>query len=270
MQRRPLGGIQVPVIGMGTWKTFDVRSDADVAARTQIMGNCVAHGVTFVDSSPMYGRAEEVVGLTTEGRRAAFQFATKVWCRGKEEGEVQIARSFELMKTDYIDVFQVHNLLDWRTHLPTLERLKDEGKIGLIGASCGREGDYPELMEIMRSGRIKAIQVRLNVIDRACEAQVLPLAEELGIGVIVMEPLKSGRYVNELRRSPELGPLEEAGIRTWGQALLAWVVGDSRVSVAIPATSRAERIAENAVAGEIGPLPQELRDHVVRETERCL
>ena len=125
-------------------------------------------------------------------------------------------------------------------------------------------------MKIMRSGRIQTIQVPLNVLDRACEAEMLPLAEKLGIGVIVMEPLKKGRYVKNLRGAPDLSPLAEHGIETWGQALLAWVLGDARVSVAIPATSRPERITENAVAGSAGRLPQGLRDYVRKETERCI
>ena len=110
----------------------------------------------------------------------------------------------------------------------------------------------------------------LNVVDRACEPELLPLAEELGIGVIIMEPLKEGRYVKGLKGEPDLSPLADYGISPWGQALLAWVLGDPRVSVAIPATSRPERIAENAVAGSAGRLPEALRDYVREETERCM
>jgi aryl-alcohol dehydrogenase-like predicted oxidoreductase len=126
------------------------------------------------------------------------------------------------------------------------------------------------MLDIMRSGRIQTIQIPYNVCERSCEERILPLAAELGIGVIVMEPLEKGRYVKGLRRQPDLSPLEPFGIRTWGQALLAWVLGDPRVSVAIPATSRPERVDENALAGSIGLLPQEVRDYIRKETERCL
>jgi aryl-alcohol dehydrogenase-like predicted oxidoreductase len=126
------------------------------------------------------------------------------------------------------------------------------------------------MLEIMRSGQIDTIQIPYNVRERSCEARVLPVAEEQGIGVIVMEPLAKGRYVKGLRRPPDLAPLAAFGIRTWGQALLAWVLGDPRVSVAIPATSRPERLEENARAGAIGRLPQGLRDYLRQETERCL
>lgn len=270
MEFRKLGSIDVPVIGMGTYKTFDVESDEDIGVRRQIVQECVKHQVTFIDSSPMYGHAEKVIGATTRGVTENILFATKVWTQGKEEGERQIARSFELMGTDHVHVFQVHNLLDWQTQLPTLERLKEDGKIGLIGLTHMSPQAYPEMMEIMRTGRVDTIQVPYNVLDRVVESEVLPLAQELGIGVVVMEPLKKGRYASGLQRQPDLSPLAQHGVRTWAQALLGWVVSNPIVTVAIPATSRPERIEENALAGSLGSLPQELRDYVREETERCL
>ena len=270
MQMRPMGGVQVPVVGMGTYVSFDVTSAKDIQVRREIIDRCIESCSTFVDTSPMYGNAERVLGATTQGQREKLQLATKVWCQGRQEGERQIARSFELMQTDYIDVLQVHNLRDWDAHLSTLELLKERGKIGLIGVTHNTPTAYPEIMRIMRSGRIDTIQVPYNVRQRACEDELLPLAEELGIGVIVMEPLQKGRYVTGLSRRPDLGPLGGFGIRTWAQALLAWVVADSRVSVAIPATSRPSRIAENARAGAVDTLPNELREYIRHETERCL
>jgi aryl-alcohol dehydrogenase-like predicted oxidoreductase len=270
MECRQLGSLRVPVIGLGTARTFDVSGERDIAVRRQIIERCLATQATFIDSSPMYGQSERVIGLTTEGCRDRVQLATKVWCHGRAQGETQIANSFRLFKTDYIDVLQIHNLMDWRTHLSTLERLRDQGRIGLIGITHYSTSAYPSMLEIMRSGRVHTIQIPYNVRERSCEDRILPAAEELGIGVIVMEPLDKGRYAKGLRRQPDLSPLAAVGIRTWGQALLAWVLGDVRVSVAIPATSRPERIDENAVAGAIGVLPQELRDYIRRETERCL
>ena len=270
MQFRSLGDLRVPAVGMGTWKTFDVASEAEVSVRRRIVDQCVSHEVTFIDTSPMYGRSEEVIGATISGRRERFQLATKVWTEGRDSGESQIARSFQLMGADFIEVFQIHNLMDWRTHLPTLERLKEQGKIGSIGITYYSPGAYPEMAQIMKSGRVDAIQVPYNVRQRECEDRVLPLAEELGIGVIVMEPLAKGLLVKGLRREPDLSPLADAGIRTWGQALLAWVLGDSRVSVAIPATARPERIEENAASGSTDALPGELRDYIRLEAERCL
>jgi aryl-alcohol dehydrogenase-like predicted oxidoreductase len=269
MEFRQLGTLWVPVIGLGTARTFDVSADRDIVVRRQIIERCIAAQVTCIDSSPMYGQSERVIGIATEGCRERFQLATKVWCHGRAQGEAQIERSFRLLKSDYIDVLQIHNLVDWQTHLRTLERLRDQGRIGLIGITHYSTSAYPTMLEIMRSGRIQTIQIPYNVRERSCEERLLPMAAELGIGVIVMEPLEKGRYVKSLRRPPDLSPLAARGIRTWGQALLAWVVGDQRVSVAIPATSRPERVEENAVAGSIGVLPPELREYIRRETERC-
>lgn len=270
MEHRKLGHLDVPVIGLGTARTFDVKASDDVAIRQQIMNECIAHGTIFVDSSPMYGQSERVIGLTTEGRRKAFQFATKVWCNGRQQGEKQIADSFRLFNTNHLEVLQIHNLVDWQTHLDTLEGLRDRGRIGLIGITHYLTSAYPAMMEIMRSGRVQAIQIPYHVFERTCEAQILPLAADLGIGVIVMEPLDKGRLVKGLRQTPNLTPLADYGVETWGQALLAWVVSDPRVTVAIPATTRPARIAENARAGAMAHLPPELRDYIRHETERCL
>ncbi len=144
----------------------------------------------------------------------------------------------------------------------TLERLKAEGKIGLIGITHYTTSAYSDMMQIMRSGRIDTIQIPYNVLERTCEAEILPLAADCGIGVIVMEPLERGRYVKSLRRQPDLTPLTAFGIRTWAQALLAWVMSDPRITVAIPATSRPERIEENAAAGTYELLPPDLRDYI--------
>ncbi len=270
MEFRRLGASDVSVIGLGTLRTFDVTEEADVARRQEIIDNCVSSQVNLIDSSPFYGNAERIVGRTTSGIRDKFFLATKVRVEGKEAGEQQIARSFELFDTGFIDLFQVHNMIDWRTHLPTLERLKEQGRIGMIGVTAMVHEAYPEIAALMREGRIDAVQLPYNVVERGCEDVILPLAEELGIGFLVMEPLKKGAYVKQLKAEPDLTPLAELGIETWGQALLAWVVSDPRVTAAIPATSRPERIAENAKAGSVGPLPPELRDYVREETLRCL
>ena len=270
METRKLGSLDVPAVGLGTYQTFDVTSESEIDVRIQVIDNCLSGGTTFVDTAAMYGEAERLIGLATEGRRDKFQLATKVRVKGKEEGGASVANSFRMLKTDYIDVFQVHNLVDWRTHLPTLERLKGEGKIGQIGVSAMASSTYPEVMEIMRSRRITTVQIPYNVVDRAVEEAVLPLATDLDIGVIVMEPLKKGRYVSRLRREPNVTPLNEHGITTWAQALIAWVLGHEAISVAIPATTKPKRVLENAVAGSVERLPQELRDYVRDETERCL
>ena len=270
METRKLGNLDVSAIGLGTLRTFDVESDSDIAVRKQIVDNCLTNDINFIDSAAWYGQAEKVVGIATEGKRDKFYLATKVRTEGKEAGEEQIANSFQMFKTDYIDLFQVHNMVDYKIHIPTLTRLKEKGKIGMIGVSAMVHEAYPEIVELMKTRQVDAIQIPYNVVERGCEDELLPLADELGIGVLVMEPLKKGRYVNELKSQPDLSPLADFGVKTWAQALLAWVLGDSRVTVAIPATSRPERIQENALPGTLGQLPQELRDYVREETQRCL
>ena len=272
MEYRKIAEFEVSTIGMGTYRSFDVRPEADIEVRREIIANCIETGVSLIDSSPMYGEAEQVIGRTTDaaGVREKLRFATKVWTRGRSEGQRQIRQSFELMGTDYVELFQIHNLLDWRTQLDTLEELKKQGHIGAIGITHNTASAYPEMMQIMKTGRIDAIQVPYNVVERACEAEVLPLAGELGIAVLVMEPLEKGRYVTGLRRAPGMAPLAEFGVETWAQALLAWVISDDRVTSAIPATSRPERILENAKAGDMGHLPTELRDYIREETKRCM
>ena len=270
MDYRKLGNLEVSTIGLGTLRTFDVTAPDEIAVRKNIVDRCLAAGINFIDSAAAYGHSEEVVGSTIDGRRDQFYLATKVRIEGQAEGEAQIQRSFDAFRTDYIDLIQVHNLLDWETQLPTLHRLKDEGRIGMVGVTAMVHEAYPTIANIMREGQVDTIQIPYNVINRASEAELLPLAEEKGIGVLVMEPLQKGRYVKDLKRQPDLTPLAEYGIHTWAQALLSWVLSDPRVTMTIPATSRPERIAENAAAGSITHLPQEIRDYIRQETERCL
>ena len=270
MEHRRLGNLDVSVIGLGTLRTFDVTDDEEIAVRRQIVDSCLDSDVNLIDTAAWYGQAEQVLGEITEGLRDQFYIATKVRTEGKEAGEAQIARSFELLKTGYIDLFQVHNMIDWQTHLPTLERLKGEGRIGMVGVSAMVPDAYPTIMDLMRQGRVDTVQIPYNVLNRGVEDELLPLAEELGAGVLVMEPLQKGRWVLELKQQPDLTPLRDYGINTWAQALLAWVISDRRVSSAIPATTRPERIQENAGAAGAAGLPQQFRDYIRSEAERCL
>ena len=269
MRKRMLATLEVPAIGMGSANTFNVEDEDGLGVRREIIDNCIESGSTFIDTSPMYGRAEQCLGVSMEGKTGQFQFATKVWAVGRETGQRQIKRSFELLKTDHIEVFQIHNMVDWKTHLPYLEGLKDGGKIDLIGVTYTYPPGFPEMMEIMKTGRIQTIQISYNALEREAEEEMLPLAEELGIGVIVMRPLGSGALAKELKEQPDLSPLAEFGITTWPQALLAWVLADPRIGILIPSSTRPERILQNAVAGTLPTLPPELRDHVAGEAQRC-
>jgi aryl-alcohol dehydrogenase-like predicted oxidoreductase len=257
MERRVLrdGGLQVPAVGMGTWRTFDVRGEKGAGRSRRVLDAAFDAGATLFDSSPMYGAAEDVLAGALEGRRDEALVATKVWTPSAEEGRAQVDHALSIYG-DRVDLYQLHNLVAWRDHLPLLESLRAEGRVGEIGATHYTPSAFGELEQVMRTGRIQAIQIPYNPHERDVERVVLPLAEELGLGVVVMRPLGGGSLVRRAPSPEELEPLREFGVRTWPQALLKWVLSDRRCTVAIPATSRPERMAENAAAGEppwLGP-----------------
>ena len=269
MEQRPLGdgGPGLPVVGMGTWQTLDVRGTQAMAGARRVVDAALAAGVRVFDSSPMYGAAEEVLGAALEGRRDDAFVATKVWTRSPAEGRRQAERSLRFFG-GRIDLLQVHNLVAWEDQLATIEELRDAGAVGFAGATHYSPSALGELATVMRTGRVQAIQVPYNPHERAVEREILPLAEELGIGVLVMRPFGEGSL---LRRQPapgELEPLRRFGVTTWAQALLKWVLSDRRCTVAIPATSRPERMTENAAAGEPPWLGPEERALVERLAER--
>jgi aryl-alcohol dehydrogenase-like predicted oxidoreductase len=257
MEHRALGdgGPDLPVVGMGTWRTFDVGGAQGLAEARRIVDAALAGGARVFDSSPMYGRAEEVLGAALEGRRSQAFIATKIWAYSAGEGEQQAKRALAFFD-DRIDLLQVHNLATWREQLDLIESLRANGQVGVAGATHYSPGAFGELAQVMRTGRIEAIQVPYNPHERAVESEILPLADELGIGVLVMRPFGEGALMRHQPAAAELEPLREFGIETWAQALLKWVLSDPRCTVAIPATSRPERMTENAAAGEppwLGP-----------------
>jgi aryl-alcohol dehydrogenase-like predicted oxidoreductase len=240
---------------MGTWRTFDVRGDDAVAAARRVVDAALAAGARVFDSSPMYGAAEQVLGETLEGRRDEAFVATKLWSHSPVEGRHQADRALRFFG-GRIDLLQVHNLAAWEAQLATIGELRDAGVVGLAGATHYSPSAFGELAAVMRTGRVQAIQVPYNPQEREVEREILPLAEELGIGVLVMRPLGGGSLVGRAPAAGELEPLREHGVETWSQALVKWTLSDPRCTVAIPATSRPERMTENAAAGEppwLGP-----------------
>jgi aryl-alcohol dehydrogenase-like predicted oxidoreductase len=263
METRALGrsGLQVPVIGMGTWRTFDVSGSAAEERCRTIVSTALAGGARLFDTSPMYGHAERVLAGGLEGRRDEALVATKVWTPSAREGRDQIARALEWYG-GRVDIYQVHNLVSWREHLPYLEQLHASGKVGIVGATHYSHGALAELMQVMKTGRIAQIQVPYNAQDRVVEAEVLPAAAEQGIGVIVMQPLGVGALIARAPAAGSLKPLERFGVRTWAQALLKWILSDPRVHCAIPATSSVEHMRENAAAGDPPWFDAAARDYV--------
>lgn len=265
MDERPLGRsrLTVPAVGMGTWRTFDVHGIAAEQQARTIVDEALAVGARFIDSSPMYGEAERVLGQTLEGRRDATLVATKVWTANPDEGRSQIERALRYFG-GRVDLYQVHNLVAWRTYLPVLERLREEGRITAIGATHYSPSAFIELAEVMRTGRITAIQVPYNPLERDVEREILPLAAELNLGVVVMRPFAEGGLMQRTPTSEQVAPLRPFGVETWAQALLKWGLSDPRCHVAIPATSRPGRMTENAAAGNPPWFGPEERAYVAR------
>lgn len=262
MESRQFGpGGPLPVIGLGTWRTFDVRGAADEADRREIAAAVLGAGGTVFDSSPMYGEAERVLGLALRGQRFQAFVATKVWTPSGSEGRRQMARALELYD-GRVDLYQIHNLVNWREHLAVLEELRASGKVGLIGATHYQAAAFDELARVMRTGRVQAVQIPYNPLQREVERELLPLAESLGLGVLVMRPLGQDELVKNPPPSKELVPLAKFGVQSWAQALLKWALSDPRVHVVIPATSRLEHLDANMQAGQPPWLDQEARERV--------
>jgi aryl-alcohol dehydrogenase-like predicted oxidoreductase len=269
MEKRSLGssGLTAPVIGMGTWRTFDVHGEAAVNNARVIVETAIEAGATFFDSWPMYGNAEHVLGLALEGWRDAALVATKVWADSAAVGRRQAKRSLAFFG-NRIDLYQIHNLLNWKEHLTMIEQLQGEGRVLAIGATHYLSSAYSELRHVMETGQITAIQIPYNVQQREVEKHILPLAADLSLGVVVMRPFGEGGL---LRRSPsldEIAPLKPFGVKNWPQALLKWILSDHRCHVAIPATSSTDHMAENAQAGSPPWFGPDERAYVLRLAER--
>ena len=232
MERRRFGraGFELPVIGLGTWQTFDVGPEDEERARA-VVETVFEDGTRVFDTSPMYGRAEAVLGRALAGFRAEAFVATKIWTSSAESARSQF--DAQLGYYGHLELEQIHNLVAWEQHLPWLEEERDAGRIDLIGATHYDEGAFGELERVMRTGRIDAIQIPYNPAERGAEQRILPLAAELDLGVIAMRPLGGGPLVRE-RDAAEL---------------LRWTLSDKRVHVAIPATSSVEHARANAAAG---------------------
>ncbi len=246
---------------MGTWQTFDVRGRAAEAERRAIVDVAVESGITLFDTSPMYGESERVLAKALEGRRPRAIVADKVWTSSAREGSAQVRRALDWYG-GHVDLYQIHNLVAWREHLPMLEELRAQGATTVIGATHYQQRAFAELMKVMATGRIGMIQIPYNAADRAVEQEVLPLAAELGLGVLVMQPLGSGTLVRRVPPAHDLQRLVRYGVTTWPQALLKWVLSDPRAHCVIPATSRLTHARDNAAAGEPPWFDEETREYV--------
>jgi diketogulonate reductase-like aldo/keto reductase len=267
----PSSGEAIPVVGLGTWITFNVGNDrAARDACAEVMRGFFAAGGRMIDSSPMYGSSQDVIGhgLRKLGKADALFSADKVWISSPARGPAQIETSRQRWGVPRFDLLQVHNLLSWEEHLPALLRMKAEGRVRYVGITTSEGRRHRDIERIMAREPIDFVQVTYNVLDREVEARILPLARERGMAVIVNRPFREGELTRKLARHPLPSWAAEIECRSWAQLLLKFIVSHPAVTCAIPATSRVDHVRENMAAAS-GRLPDEaMRARIVAHVEK--
>lgn len=253
----PKSGEELPVIGLGTSRVFDVGSgESERAPLLGVIRSLTGAGGRVIDSSPMYGRAEEVVGdlVSAGGLGDRVFLASKVWTKGEKEGVEQIEASVGKLRTKRIDLMQVHNLVDLDTQLATLRRLKGEGRIRYVGVSHWNAAAYDDLEKVLRQQELDFVQLNYSVVEREAEKVLLPLARDRGVAVLANRPFAQGQLFAKVKDKKLPAWAAAIGIASWGQLLLKFVVSHPAVTCAIPATAKPEHMADDAAAGA-GPMP---------------
>ena len=248
---------KIPVVGLGTWQTFDIGdSEEERLPLKEVLKVLIEHGGSVIDSSPMYGRSEKVVGELTsklKAKNVLFE-ATKVWTTGEEEGIQQMNTSMSLMQAQPMDLMQIHNLLDWKVHMKTLRKWKEEGKIRYIGVTHYHKGGYEEVERIMRNESIDFVQINYNLKVRDAAERILPLAQDRGIGVLINRPYEGGQLFQASKNKTFPSWADEFSAKSWGQLFLKFILAHPAVTCVIPGTSKAKHMLDNVQAG-FGALP---------------
>jgi diketogulonate reductase-like aldo/keto reductase len=260
-------GESVPVIGMGTWNTFDVDGEAERAPLRRVLEVFYAGGARLIDSSPMYGNAETVTGDLVQrlGKQSQTFYATKVWTSGRDKGLAQIERSLRLLKTPRLDLLQIHNLLDWRTHAATLRQLKNEGRVRYAGITHYTVGSLADIEAVLRAERFEFAQFNYSIATRAAEQRLLPYCRDNGIAVLINRPFEEGALFTRVRNRKLPGYAAQLGCSSWAQVFLKFIVSHPAVTCVIPATSRVEHMQDNLQAGS-GPMPDAaLRERMAKD-----
>ena len=255
----PSSGEQIPVIGLGTYQAFDVGGDAAVREQLkQVLRELVAKGGSVIDSSPMYGRAESFVGdLTAElNLRSSLFLATKVWTSGKEAGIRQMEESFRLLRTQTMDLMQIHNLVDWRTHTATLKDWKQKGRVRYMGITHYHSGAYDELERLIKTRDYDFVQLNYSIAERDAESSILPLAQQMGVAVIANRPFAQSSLFSRVRGKTVPAWAAEFDCTTWAQFFLKYIVSHPALTCAIPATNKPQHLLDNMGAG-YGRLPDQ-------------
>ena len=261
MTTRPIPSTRepLPVIGCGTWLGFDVSpGSAEHRRLPGVLDALFAAGGSLIDSSPMYGRAESVVGalLAASGQREKAFLATKVWTSGREAGIAQMEQSFQRLRTPRIDLLQVHNLVDWRTQLATLREWKTQGRVRCLGITHYTASAYDEVEAVLRAQPLDFLQINYSIDARQAEERLLPLAAERGIAVLANRPFQQGALLRRLQRHPLPAWAEEIDCDSWAQVVLKFIISHPAITCAIPATRREGHVRENLAACR-GRLPDE-------------
>ena len=248
----PSSGEEMPVIGLGTSRVFDIeRSKNELNVREKILDIFYANGGRLIDTSPMYGMSEEIIGITAKKyiEKNRFFLATKVWTEGRENGMRQIEESFQKMRADKISLIQVHNLLDWKTQIKTLRSLKDEGRIDYIGITHYKSNAFDEMIKIMKAEKVDFAQFNYSMGEREAEQKILPFCKDNGIATLINRPFMRGRLFREVQEKKLPSWVSDYDIDSWGQFFLKYIISHDAVTNIIPATSKPKNMLDNARAG---------------------
>jgi aryl-alcohol dehydrogenase-like predicted oxidoreductase len=262
----PSSGEKIPAIGLGTWQVFDVGpGTTERQPVEEVLARFVALGGRVIDSSPMYGRSEEVIGeIATKLRvRDSLFLATKVWTTGKNEGVASMERSLARLEAKRLELMQVHNLVDARTHLATLREWKEQGRIRYLGITHYNSSGYSEVARLLRSEKLDFLQINYSLGERESEKEILPLAQDRGVAVLANRPFGGGGLFSRVRKKPLPDWAGEIDCGSWAQFLLKWIIAHPAVTCAIPATGKVQHLEDNMQAG-VGKLPDaKLRQRMV-------
>lgn len=259
----PSSNEPLPVIGLGTYRGFDVATSSPAYKQLRaVLDALFEAGGSVIDSSPMYGRAEQTTGelLSIHEPRSPAFLATKVWTRGRSEGIAQMEQSFKLLQTERIDLMQIHNLVDWKTHLPTLREWKEQGRIRYIGISHYTASAYDDVEAVLKSEQLDFLQINYALDDRSAEARLLPLCRERGVAVICNRPFGGGGLLSRLKDKPLPGWAAQVQVNSWPQLALKFLLANPAVTCVIPGTGNPRYMSENAGAGA-GPMLTDAQRH---------
>ena len=248
----PSSGEEMPVIGLGTSRVFDIEpSKNELNVREKILDIFYENGGRLIDTSPMYGMSEEIIGITAKKyiEKNRFFLATKVWTEGRENGMRQIEESFQKMRADKISLIQVHNLLDWKTQIKTLRSLKDEGRIDYIGITHYKSNAFDEMIKIMKAEKVDFAQFNYSMGEREAEQKILPFCKDNGIATLINRPFMRGRLFREAQEKKLPSWVSDYNIDSWGQFFLKYIISHDAVTNIIPATSKPKNMLDNARAG---------------------